>query len=78
MKLRAGFTSDERRENTGGTMTTSNVRRVAHSLRMRAFAMAVTVAVVGATPVWAGKTTCLTGTDPAVSFDRGRIASRAT
>jgi hypothetical protein len=35
-------------------MTTGDVRRAAYTLGMRAFAVAVIVAVVSATPVWAG------------------------
>jgi len=32
------------------------------------------VGLLGATPAWAAKLTCLTGSDPAVVFDAGQIA----
>ena len=55
-------------------MTADNARRQARKLVCNwVLACAVGAGLCGATPAWAGKKTCLTGTDPEVASDAAQI-----
>ena len=57
-------------------MTADNARRQAWRLVCSGvLACAIGAGLCGATPAWAGKKTCLTGTDPEVASDAAQIAA---